>query len=266
MQAKKLSFRDKIETLILSIFLIIFLGYLSYFVDLNKKSHRFLEMLFSLPSEFFQAAFENIREYENKKIFELENKIMTLESDIYEKNLEILALENKKNFSSNTISRFNNFQAYVSGFDQVNYLCCRKHRIYISTDNTTNIVEPRAISQGSFVVGRASSTIFNEAEVKLLSDPEEFISIKNSLGFFCIAQGTGMPQGISCNNESKTSEFKIGDTFFTTGFDGLYPEGLIIGRLDKVIDNEGPNFKQTLHIKLFFNPYNSMNKQLLIHE
>ncbi|MDA0344850.1 MAG: hypothetical protein O3C54_02700, partial [Proteobacteria bacterium] len=96
MQAKKLSFRDKIETLILSIFLIIFLGYLSYFVDLNKKSHRFLEMLFSLPSEFFQAAFENIREYENKKIFELENKIMTLESDIYEKNLEILALENKK--------------------------------------------------------------------------------------------------------------------------------------------------------------------------
>ena len=75
-----------------------------------------------------------------------------------------------------------------------------------------------------------------------------------------------MPQGISCNNESKTSEFKIGDTFFTTGFDGLYPEGLIIGRLDKVIDNEGPNFKQTLHIKLFFNPYNSMNKQLLIHE
>ena len=222
-------------------------------------------MLFSFPSQLLNAALEEVREYENNKIFELENRIMILESEIYEKNLEILALENKKNFLNDTIAKFNNVEAYVSGFDQVNYRCCRKHRIYISTD-IESIDTPRAISQGSFIVGKTSSTIFDEIEVKLASDPEEFISIKNSLGFFCIAQGTAMPQEISCDNESKASKYAVGDTFFTTGFDGIYPEGQIVGRLYKVTENVGPNFKQSLHIRLFFNPYNSMNKQLVIHE
>ena len=265
MPAKKLSLRDKIETLILSIILICFLSLFSYFLDLNKKSGRFLEILFSFPSELINVAFENVREFENKKIFELENRIMTLESDIYEKNLEILALENKRNYAIDTITRFNNVQAYVSGFDQSNYICCRKHRIYVSTD-IDNIDTPKAISQGSFVVGRTVATVFDEVEVRLVSDPEEFISIKNSLGFFCIAQGTAMPQEVSCDNESKTSKYEVGDTFFTTGFDGIYPEGQIVGRLHKVTENEGPNFKQSLHIRLFFNPFNSMNKQLVIHE
>ena len=265
MQVKKISFRDKIKTLIYSIFLICLLSFFSYSVDLNKKSQRFLEILFSFPSELIKTAFENVREYENNKIFELENRILTLESDIYEKNLEILALENKRNFSYDTITRFNNVEAYVSGFDQSNYVCCRKHRIYISTD-LENIDIPKAISQGSFVVGRTGSTVFDEVEVRLVSDPEEFISIKNSLGFFCIAQGTAVPQEISCDNESKTSKYAVGDTFFTTGFDGIYPEGQIVGRLHKVTENEGPNFKESLYIKLFFNPYNSMNKQLVIHE
>ena len=120
MQVKKISLRDKIKTLIFSIFLICLLSFFSYSVDLNKKSQRFLEILFSFPSELVNAAFENVREYENNKIFELENRILTLESDIYEKNLEILALENKRNFSNDTITRFNNVEAYVSGFDQVN--------------------------------------------------------------------------------------------------------------------------------------------------
>jgi len=265
MQVKKLSLRDKIETLIFSIILICSLSYLAYFSDLNKKSKRFLEMLFSFPSELINAALENVREFENKKIFELEDRIMLLESDIYEKNLEILALENKRNFSINNITRFNNVQAYMSGFDQTNYTCCRKHRIYVSTD-IDNMDTPRAVSQGSFIVGRTSSTIFNEVEVRLVSDPEEFISIKNSLGFFCIARGTAMAQEISCDNESKTSKYAVGDTFFTTGFDGIYPEGQIVGRLIKVTENDGPNFKQSLYIRLFFNPYNSMNKQLVIHE
>ena len=134
MQVKKISFRYKIETLIFSVILIGLLSYFSYFFDLNKKSQRLLEMLFSFPSELINTAYENIREYENNKIFDLESRIMILESDIYEKNLEILALENKRSFSNDTMSKFNNIEAYVSGFDEVNYRCCRKHRIYISTE------------------------------------------------------------------------------------------------------------------------------------
>ena len=43
-----------------------------------------------------------------------------------------------------------------------------------------------------------------------------------------------MPKKIICENESKSDFFEIGDTFFTSGFDGVYPEGLIVGSLEEI--------------------------------
>ncbi len=265
MPTENLPSRKKIQLTLSSLVLIFILFFLANYFDLNKKSQRLLEKTFLLPQSFFGELFNNIKAFESEKIFELENKILKLEEDIYEKNLEILSLENKKSYSVNTNSSFKEFTAYVSGFDQGNYSCCRKHRIYISTDKVIDEI-PRSITQGSFVVGKTKSRVFDEVEVRLVSDPEEYISIKNSMGFFCIAQGAGQPRQIICENESKNSQYEEGDTFFTTGFDGIYPEGQIVGRLEKIINSEGSNFKQALIINLFFDPYNSMNKQLVIHE
>ncbi len=103
-------------------------------------------------------------------------------------------------------------------------------------------------------MGRTGATVFDEVEVRLVSDPEEFISIKIALAFSALLKEQPVPQEISCDNESKTSKYAVGDIFFTTGFDGIYPEGQIVGRLHKVTENEGPNFKESLYIKLFFNP------------
>ena len=94
---------------------------------------------------------------------------------------------------------------------------------------------------------------------------EEYISIKNTKNFFCIANGNGEPMTIICKNESKAVDYEIGDTFFTTGFDGIHPEGLIVGRLTE-ITTEDDFFNETLEIELFFNPFKSMNKRVILHD
>ena len=69
-----------------------------------------------------------------------------------------------------------------------------------------------------------------------------------------------------CLNESKVVEYEIGDTFFTTGFDGIYPAGLIVGRLKGIENIENNLFRQKLDIELFFDPFKSINKRAILHE
>ena len=85
-------------------------------------------------------------------------------------------------------------------------------------------------------------------------------------GFFCVAKGIGNAQRIQCKNESKLVPFKVGDVFYTTGFDGVYPEGLIVGKLDKIIELQDDVFLQELQILLFFDPYKSINKEVIVHD
>ena len=99
-----------------------------------------------------------------------------------------------------------------------------------------------------------------------MSDPEEFISIKTINGFYCIAKGSSIGRIINCTNESKAVSYEIGDTFFTTGFDGIYPEGMIVGRLTNIQDLGSNIFQETLEIQLFFDPYQSINKRVIFHE
>ena len=158
-----------------------------------------------------------------------------------------------------------NSETFVSSFDQMNFTCCNKHRIYI---NNPDELEDGifAVSQGNFVIGKTKIISADEMEVRLLSDPDEYISIKTTNGFFCIAKGTGKARQISCLNESKAVSYTDGDTFFTTGFDGIYPPGLIVGRLKNISSSQTNLFQQNLEIELFFDPYQSINKKVILHE
>ena len=89
---------------------------------------------------------------------------------------------------------------------------------------------------------------------------------KNINGFYCIAKGSGKRRLINCNNESKAVSYSKGDTFFTTGFDGIYPQGLIVGRLINISNADSNIFQQNLEIQLFFDPFQSIDKKVILHE
>ena len=265
MPAERIPTKNKIRTLIFSITLFSLLLLASQAINLNHKAQRALSQILEIPERFFIQTLDRFQELENRKIAKLKKEILVLKDSIYEKDLQIKSLENFKSYTPNINDQKDKSDVYISSFDQMNFNCCKKHRVYVSNPN--QIKEGVfAVSQGDFAIGKTRILSNNEIEVRLLSDPEEYISIKTTKEFFCIAKGEGTPSTISCFNESKAVEYEVGDTFFTTGFDGIYPVGLIVGRLKSIENIENNLFRQKLKIELFFDPFKSINKRAILHE
>ncbi len=265
MVQRVLSRRNKFTIVFFATLQLIVFGFLANYFQLNSLAQRSLDRLFNIPQNIFVQVLNEYRQFESERAFVLEREISDLEEVIYEKDLEIESLQNQKRFISPSLDLEKNNKSYVSGFRYNEYECCSKHRIFIKLD-LEKVNDVFAVSQGSFAIGKSRRKVLDEFEVALLSDSEEYISIKNSKGFFCIAKGSGEPQKVFCENESKAGIFEEGDTFFATGFDGIYPEGLIVGSLISIETLQGVNFKQKLNIQLFFDPYKSMNKKVITHD
>ncbi|RPG42868.1 MAG: hypothetical protein CBC72_004675 [Gammaproteobacteria bacterium TMED112] len=265
MSTNILPFQKKLRLTFFSFILSGFLIYLSQSLDLNEKSQRLLVKFLSVPQQFISQVLNEYQEFENEKIAQLEEEILNLQNQVYENQLEIRSLENLRSYNDFNFFVSDNSETYISSFDQMNFTCCNKHRVYI---NNPNEVEDGifAISQGSFAVGKTKSISEDEMEVRLLSDPDEYISIKTTSGFFCIAKGMGKGRFINCLNESKAVSYELGDTFFTTGFDGIYPPDLIVGRIVGISTSQSNVFQHSLEIELFFDPYQSINKKVIVHE
>ncbi len=265
MEAKIISFHKKLKLTIISVLFSSFLIYLSQYFHLNEKSQRFLVKILNVPQQFLTQVLGEFKEFENQKIALLEEEILKLQNEIYEKNLEIKSLESAKPFNNFNSKPPNTAETFISSFDQMNYTCCNKHRIY--STNPKNLENgPFSVTQGNFVIGKTRNISKDEIEIRLLSDSGEYISIKTINGFFCIAKGASKGRIISCTNESKAVSYNVGDTFFTTGFDGIYPEGMIVGRLINIQDLGTNIFQEKLEIELFFDPFQSINKRVNFHE
>ena len=265
MSAERVPIKNKIRISIFSLVLFSVLLYVSQATNLNHKAQRTLSQILETPEKFILQVLDQYQELESREIAKLKKDILDLQDSIYEKDLQIKSLENSKSYTSYSNVQKDRSSVYISSFDQMNFNCCKKHRIYISNPNKIN-EGTFAVSQGDFAIRKTRILSNNEIEVRLLSDPEEYISIKTTKEFFCIAKGDGEALTISCLNESKAVSYEIGDTFFTTGFDGIYPAGLIVGRLKNIENIENNLFRQKLDIELFFDPFKSINKRAILHE
>ena len=265
MSAERVPTKNKIRILIFGLILFSILLYVSQATNLNHKAQRALSQILETPEKFILQVLDQYQEFESREIAKLKKDILNLQDSIYEKDLQIKSLENSKSYTSYSNVQKDGSSVYISSFDQMNFNCCKKHRIYISNPNRIN-EGIFAVSQGDFAIGKTRILSNNEIEVRLLSDPEEYISIKTTKEFFCIAKGDGEALTISCLNESKAVSYEIGDTFFTTGFDGIYPAGLIVGRLKNIENIENNLFRQKLDIELFFDPFKSIDKRAILHE
>lgn len=265
MSAERISNKNKIRFLIFSFVLFSILLYLSQIFNLNYKAQRLLSNILETPERFVAELLEQYQELENKEIAKLKKDILNLENIIYEKDLRIKSLENFGSYKTPNEKQEDKSNVYISSFDQMNFNCCKKHRVFVTNPKKIND-GIFAVSHGDFAIGKSRILSNREIEVRLLSDPEEYISIKTANDFYCIAKGEGEPLSISCLNESKAVSYEIGEIFFTTGFDGIYPEGLIVGRLANIENIENNLFRQKLEIQLFFDPFKSMNKRVILHD
>ena len=63
--------------------------------------------------------------------------------------------------------------------------------------------------------------------------------------FYCNANGTGRPRILECKYDASlwSESFSIGDSFYSSGLGGIFPEGLLIGKISSIkLDDD----KQTI--------------------
>lgn len=94
------------------------------------------------------------------------------------------------------------------------------------------------ISKGKSLVGRVSEVGSTWAKIITLTDPEHGAgaSVLRS-GDFCIIEGDsalGAEGNCRLSFVSKNSNIVVGDTISTSGLGGIYPKGLIIGRVMEI--------------------------------
>jgi len=86
----------------------------------------------------------------------------------------------------------------------------------------------------------------NTSKVLTCEDPRFFVSVKDiKSGDIGIAQGT--KDGLVMNFKLTNPRVQIGDLVETTSISDIYPEGIIVGEIDK-IKKEGP-YSTIVHIK-----------------
>ncbi len=107
------------------------------------------------------------------------------------------------------------------------------------------VAEGRAVITTDGLIGRTVSVSDRTADVLLLSDPSCKVSVRLARsGTFGVVAGLGAKPGEqpACRLDYvlKTADVQEGDEVVTSGLGGLFPKGLLVGRVTKVeMDESG---------------------------
>lgn len=95
-----------------------------------------------------------------------------------------------------------------------------------------------AVDRDFNLVGRVSRTSFNFSEVILITSADFSASVKIKEGIFAILSGENSTLCI-LNHITEESAVAEGMEIFTSGFDRVFPKGLKVGKIEKVLNYNG---------------------------
>ena len=109
----------------------------------------------------------------------------------------------------------------------------------LDKETLAGVAEARAVITPEGLIGRTESMSDRTADVLLLSDPACKVSVRLSrTGVFGVAEGLGAKPGEQpvCRMDYvlQTADVQEGDEVVTSGLGGLFPKGLLVGRVAKV--------------------------------
>ena len=189
-----------------------------------------------------------------------ENKKLKLELDKSYISNFIISRDSKFFVDDDSIKSFldlNNIEkvfhlAKFQYFDTEMYMCCSKHRAFIHINTVKNDFIGSTVINNQGIIGQI---IYGDSisEVLLLSDVDHILPIVSGT-HFCNAKGSGKPGIIICkyNNKFWQEKVSIGQEFFSSGMGGIYPKGILIGKVKEIKEVE-ENFTE-FEINLISNP------------
>ncbi len=115
--------------------------------------------------------------------------------------------------------------------------------VRLDKGTAAGVAEDRAVITPDGLVGRTVSVSARTADVVLLSDPSCKVSVRLARsGVFGVVTGLGPKPGDqpACRMDyiSKTADVQAGDEVVTSGLGGVFPKGLLAGRVSRVAPHE----------------------------
>ena len=159
---------------------------------------------------------------------------------IYEENERLLKLLAMK---ENNLYKGELKFARVS-FSDINNL---NNKVYIDLGEEDNIKVNMIAVYGDSLVGKVSKVYDNYSELELITNPNSIVSAKTEDDVLGIVRGSDEENGLLYFQPSVYEDnLTVGDEIFTSGVSDIYPEGIKIGKIEKVNDKENYAYKMII--------------------
>jgi rod shape-determining protein MreC len=162
---------------------------------------------------------------ENKLLKEKINLLLT--ENINLKELERENRELRELLGSSYYEKFELKLASVIGRTETDW----KNTIFIDKGKNHNIKINMSVISQSGLIGKVIATSKNFSEIRLINDPNSSVA-----AMIQKTRKTGVIQGrgdeiLNMDLISKEAEVEIGDVIITSGLGGIFPKGILIGRV-----------------------------------
>ena len=209
-------------------------------LPVQSNVYKVADRAISIKDVFFSYE-DIIAENENLKKENMTLKLEKIRDDkIYEENERLLKLLAMKQSS---LYRGELKFARVS-FTDVNNI---NNKIYIDLGKEDNIKVNMIAVYGEYLVGKVSKVYDNYSELELITNPSSIVSVRTEDDILGIARGSDEENGFLYFQPSVYEDnLTVGDEIFTSGISDIYPEGIKIGKIEKVNDKENYAYKMII--------------------
>ena len=168
-----------------------------------------------------------------------------------------LALENKKiSKLLNSSYEIPNHAVLLANVMSISQSRLSK-KIVIDKGSNDEVALSQLVIASNGVVGQVTQVTPMFAMVRLLTDPTQFMPVKNSRnGIRGITKGMASTEkGMIVEYVPLDSDVKVGDLFLTSGIGNSYPSGYLVGRVTSIDDSLDASF-----LSITLQPSQNMNK------
>ena len=245
---------------LLSIILILLDTRFSYLDNFKKLTLTLLSPIYvivDLPSQVIDWVNEKGADNENLIGENDYLKVQLIELKVRLQTYNNLALENQK-ISGLLDSSYEipNHDVLLAGIKSISQSRLSK-KIVIDKGSNDQVSLSQLIIGSDGVVGQVMQVTPMFSTVRLLTDPTQFMPVKNSRNGI-----RGITKGVASNEEGMIVEYlpldsdvKVGDLFLTSGIGNSYPSGYIVGRVTSIDDSLDASF-----LSITLQPSQNMNK------
>ena len=129
-------------------------------------------------------------------------------------------------------------------FSDINNL---NNKVYIDLGEEDNIKVNMIAVYGDYLVGKVSKVYDNYSELELITNPNSIVSARTEDDVLGIARGGDEENGLLYFQPSVYEDnLTVGDEIFTSGVSDIYPEGIKLGKIEKVNDKENYAYKMII--------------------